>query len=218
MGEAEAVPSDEKQAETGICTAEESIVWSQEVEVCLFHAMLGHKPVGVNRHFHMICIRDKFSQNIGRQVSSKVIWDHLSTMYDMQALHESEILPFPNSEKSFVLPEEIIQDVKEGKVGSEEDVKEEFKEESDPPATHEEGLGPSMAGQDFASNCSVKLLERSDSGREKERQRAERGGSGETGSGSKESAGEKRKRSRAVEKVMNSSNPSSPGGAKRRRT
>lgn len=46
MGEAETVPSDEKQAETGICTAEESIVWSQEVEVCLFHAMLGHKPVG----------------------------------------------------------------------------------------------------------------------------------------------------------------------------
>ncbi|XP_016088626.1 MRG/MORF4L-binding protein-like [Sinocyclocheilus grahami] len=86
MGEAETVPSDEKQAEPGICTAEESIVWSQEVEVCLFHAMLGHKPVGVNRHFHMICIRDKFSQNIGRQVSSKVIWDHLSTMYDMQAL------------------------------------------------------------------------------------------------------------------------------------
>ncbi|XP_009989490.1 PREDICTED: MRG/MORF4L-binding protein, partial [Tauraco erythrolophus] len=40
----------------------------------------------VNRHFHMICIRDKFSQNIGRQISSKVIWDHLSTMYDMQAL------------------------------------------------------------------------------------------------------------------------------------
>ncbi|XP_059396508.1 MRG/MORF4L-binding protein isoform X3 [Carassius carassius] len=207
MGEAETLPSDDKQAETGICIAEESIVWSQEVEVCLFHAMLGHKPVGVNRHFHMICIRDKFSQNIGRQVSSKVIWDHLSTMYDMQALHESEILPFPNSEKSFVLPEEIIQEVKEGKVGSEDEVKEEFKEESDPPATHEEG-----------SNSSVKMSERSGSGREKEKERAERGGSGETGSGSKESSGEKRKRSRAVEKVMNSSNPSSPGGAKRRRT
>ncbi|KAH0619234.1 hypothetical protein JD844_019092 [Phrynosoma platyrhinos] len=89
------------------------VVWSPEVEVCLFHAMLGHKPVGVNRHFHMICIRDKFSQNIGRQISSKVIWDHLSTMYDMQALHESEILPFPNSEKNFILPEDIIQEVKE---------------------------------------------------------------------------------------------------------
>ncbi len=51
MGEAETVPSDEKQAETGICTAEESIVWSQEVEVCLFHAMLGHKPVGKMNSF-----------------------------------------------------------------------------------------------------------------------------------------------------------------------
>ncbi|KAF7248831.1 MRG/MORF4L-binding protein [Varanus komodoensis] len=77
----------------------------------------------------MICIRDKFSQNIGRQISSKVIWDHLSTMYDMQALHESEILPFPNSEKNFILPEEIIQEVKEGKVMIEDDVKEEIKEE-----------------------------------------------------------------------------------------
>lgn len=28
--------------------------------------------------------------------------------------HESEILPFPNSEKNFILPEEIIQEVKEG--------------------------------------------------------------------------------------------------------
>lgn len=92
----------------------------------------------------MICIRDKFSQNIGRQVSSSVIWDHLGTMYDMQALvrthtntrtpththtlsrrtepvllhpqHESEILPFPNTEKSFSLPEEIIQEVKGGEV------------------------------------------------------------------------------------------------------
>nr|2N1D_A Chain A, MRG/MORF4L-binding protein [Homo sapiens] len=53
--------------------------------------------------------------NAGRQVPSKVIWDHLSTMYDMQALHESEILPFPNPERNFVLPEEIIQEVREGK-------------------------------------------------------------------------------------------------------
>ncbi|KAJ8016552.1 hypothetical protein DPEC_G00008430 [Dallia pectoralis] len=148
MGEAEVVTADEKQADSGISAIEDSVVWSQEVEVCLFHAMLGHKPVGVNRHFHMICIRDKFSQNIGRQVSSKVIWDHLGTMYDMSALHESEILPFPNSEKSFNLPDEIIQEVKEGKLVSEDDIKDEIKEERDPPATHEEG-STMVAGQDF---------------------------------------------------------------------
>ncbi|XP_041080745.1 MRG/MORF4L-binding protein-like isoform X2 [Polyodon spathula] len=148
MGEAEAIPADEKQADSGSSPIEESVIWSQEVEVCLFHAMLGHKPVGVNRHFHMICIRDKFSQNIGRQVPSKVIWDHLATMYDMQALHESEILPFPNSEKSFILPDDIIQEVKEGKVGIEEETREEIKEEIEQPALVEEGLCPTLAGQE----------------------------------------------------------------------
>uniref|UniRef100_A0A0E9XCD4 MRG domain-containing protein n=1 Tax=Anguilla anguilla TaxID=7936 RepID=A0A0E9XCD4_ANGAN len=87
----------------------------------------------------MICIRDKFCQNIGRQVSSKVIWDHLTTMYDMQALDESEILPFPNLEKSFVLPEEIIQDVKEGKLGQEEEEIEDAGEEGALCASAREG-------------------------------------------------------------------------------
>lgn len=48
MGEAEVVPADEKQTDSGISPIEDSVVWSQEVEVCLFHAMLGHKPVGKN--------------------------------------------------------------------------------------------------------------------------------------------------------------------------
>ncbi|KAM6977339.1 MRG/MORF4L-binding protein [Aplochiton taeniatus] len=205
MGEAEVAPADEKQADSVLGTVDDSVIWSQEVEVCLFHAMLGHKPVGVNRHFHMICIRDKFSQNIGRQVSSRVIWDHLGTMYDMQALHESEILPFPNPEKSFTLPDDMIQDVKEGKLGSEEEAHDDFRMEREPPATHEEG-----------SNSSVKLSERGGSrDKEKERDR-EKGGSEGAAVGGKEA--EKRKRSRGSEKVISSSNPSSPGGAKRRRT
>lgn len=198
--------TEEKPPDSALVPGEDSVVWSHEVEVCLFHAMIGHKPVGVNRHFHMICIRDKFSQNIGRQVSSSVIWDHLGTMYDMQALHESEILPFPNTEKSFSLPEEIIQEVKGGKLGSEEENKEEMRVEREPPATHEEG-----------SNSSVKMSERTGGGgREKEKERdKEKGGEGGAG-GSKEA--EKRKRSRATEKLLSSSNPASPGGTKRRRT
>ncbi|MBN3304056.1 MRGBP protein, partial [Amia calva] len=209
MGEAEAIPADEKQADSGSSSVEESVIWSQEVEVCLFHAMLGHKPVGVNRHFHMICIRDKFSQNIGRQVSSKVIWDHLGTMYDMQALHESEILPFPNSEKSFVLPEEIIQEVKEGKLAVEEEIKDEIKEERDPPATVEEGwLTRIVRG----SNSSVKMEKANSKDKEKDKER----GSGENAA---KEAADKRKRNRVTEKVLNAnSNPSSPSGAKRRRT
>ncbi|XP_043946315.1 MRG/MORF4L-binding protein isoform X1 [Protopterus annectens] len=177
---------------------EEPVSWSPEVEVCLFHAMLGHKPVGVNRHFHMICIRDKFSQNIGRQVSSKVIWDHLGTMYDMQALHESEILPFPNLEKNFNLPDEIFQSVREGKVGTEDEVKEEIKEESETTTGSEEGIHSKVPEKNFT----------------KERDKSSADG------GSKEAA-DKRKRNRVTEKVAtttNSGDPSSPSAAKRRRT
>ncbi|KAK7884736.1 hypothetical protein WMY93_027859 [Mugilogobius chulae] len=141
MGEAELTlnQAEEKPPEPGLVPAEEPVIWSHEVEVCLFHAMIGHKPVGVNRHFHMMCIRDKFSQNIGRQVSSDLIWEHLGTMYDMQALHESEILPFPNSEKSFSLPDDIVQDVREGR--NEEEL-EELRVE--PPAIAEEGSNSSV--------------------------------------------------------------------------
>ncbi|XP_077451675.1 MRG/MORF4L-binding protein [Stigmatopora argus] len=206
MGEADVTQTqaDEKPPDAALVPGEESVVWSHEVEVCLFHAMIGHKPVGVNRHFHMICIRDKFSQNIGRQISSSVIWDHLGSMYDMQALHESEILPFPNSEKSFFLPDDIIQEVKEGKLCSEEDPKEE--PEPEPPTMHEEG-----------SNSSLKISERTNAGRDKEKAGVEgvAPGGGAVGGGKE---AEKRKRSRAAEKLLSSSNPSSPGGAKRRRT
>uniref|UniRef100_A0A8C3PMP9 MRG domain binding protein n=1 Tax=Calidris pygmaea TaxID=425635 RepID=A0A8C3PMP9_9CHAR len=186
--------------EPGVPAEEVVVVWSPEVEVCLFHAMLGHKPVGVNRHFHMICIRDKFSQNIGRQISSKVIWDHLSTMYDMQALHESEILPFPNIEKNFALPDEMIQEVREGKVMIEEEVKEEIKEEME---TH---AGPEEV---FAPSGSLGKTTEKPSSKEKEKT---------SDSGSKEGS-DKRKRNRVTEKVLNAnSNPSSPSAAKRRRT
>uniref|UniRef100_A0A8C5TFT4 MRG domain binding protein n=2 Tax=Malurus TaxID=55806 RepID=A0A8C5TFT4_9PASS len=182
---------------------EAAVVWSPEVEVCLFHAMLGTiLPPGVNRHFHMICIRDKFSQNIGRQISSKVIWDHLSTMYDMQALHESEILPFPNIEKNFALPDEMIQEVREGKVTIEEEVKEEvLKEEME---TH---AGPEEV---FAPSGSLGKTTEKPSSKEKEKTSSD--------PGSKEGS-DKRKRNRVTEKVLNAnSNPSSPSTAKRRRT
>ncbi|XP_054995188.1 MRG/MORF4L-binding protein isoform X2 [Sorex araneus] len=233
MGEAEVggggAAGDKGPGEAATSPAEETVVWSPEVEVCLFHAMLGHKPVGVNRHFHMICIRDKFSQNIGRQVPSKVIWDHLSTMYDMQALlpvpllmhpcqlrgafpcllnprdfsgrqHESEILPFPNPERNFVLPEEIIQEVREGKVVIEDEMKEEMKEDVDP---------HSGADDVFSSSGSLgKVTEKSSKDKDKN----------SSDLGSKEGA-DKRKRSRVTDKVLTAnSNPSSPSAAKRRRT
>ncbi|XP_045836027.1 MRG/MORF4L-binding protein isoform X1 [Meles meles] len=238
MGEAEVggggAPGDKGPGEAATSPAEETVVWSPEVEVCLFHAMLGHKPVGVNRHFHMICIRDKFSQNIGRQVPSKVIWDHLSTMYDMQALHESEILPFPNPERNFVLPEEIIHEVREaawrqlrhshprpepsaalGRAASPTALvnvscrptgKVVIEEEMK--EEMKEDVDPHNGADDvFSSSGSLgKATEKSSKDKNP------------SDLGSKEGA-DKRKRSRVTDKVLTAnSNPSSPSAAKRRRT
>ncbi|XP_043541392.1 MRG/MORF4L-binding protein [Chiloscyllium plagiosum] len=61
--------------------------------------------------------------------------EQLSTNTDTEAhedrvgKHESEILPFPNGERNFVLPEDIIHEVKEGKSGTEEELKDEHREE-----------------------------------------------------------------------------------------
>ncbi|XP_067856282.1 MRG/MORF4L-binding protein [Heptranchias perlo] len=184
----------EKEREREREREEETVAWTPEVEVCLFHAMLGHKPVGVNRHFHMICIRDKFSQNIGRQVSSRIVWEHLNVMYDMQALHESEILPFPNGERNFVLPEDIIHEVKEGKSGTEEELKEEHKEELPEQTLTDEG-NAKMAEKPVVKEKALAPGE----------------------AGTKEVI-DKRKRNRATASLLSvNSNPSSPSGAKRRR-
>ncbi|ESP00564.1 hypothetical protein LOTGIDRAFT_213024 [Lottia gigantea] len=90
------------------------LVWNVDMEVGLFHAMRGHKPVGVNRHFQMIYIHNKINDSLGlsRKITSNEIWKQLSTLYQLQALNESEILPFPNKEIDFILPDDEYRELK----------------------------------------------------------------------------------------------------------
>ncbi|KAK3930185.1 MRG/MORF4L-binding protein [Frankliniella fusca] len=82
-----------------------NIEWNVYNEVKLLLALMGHKPVGVAKHFHMACILEKFSEAVKRDdISSQVIWDRLETMYDLQALEENEALPFPKETVDFSLP------------------------------------------------------------------------------------------------------------------
>ncbi|CAL1298364.1 unnamed protein product [Larinioides sclopetarius] len=91
----------------------DEIEWTSRVETLLLYALFNLKPVGVNRYFTMVGIHLKFSNYLNREITSKVIWDHLDSMYDMPALHESEIIPFPNEEVDFELPEDFNDLVKE---------------------------------------------------------------------------------------------------------
>ncbi|RNA28477.1 MRG MORF4L-binding isoform X2 [Brachionus plicatilis] len=81
------------------------VVWTPEMEVSLFYAMIDHKPIGENKHFHMAFIYEKFNNLSDKKLSIEQIWQHLDTLYDLKGLDENEIVAFPNEEVEFSLPE-----------------------------------------------------------------------------------------------------------------
>lgn len=48
----------------------DTIEWDVDMEVQLFYAMANHKPVGINKHFHMACIWEKLSNSITKEIST----------------------------------------------------------------------------------------------------------------------------------------------------
>lgn len=60
----------------------QSIWYSMKADFHLFSFSFA----GVNKYFQMACILEKFRNSVNKDITSKVIWDHLDTMYDMQAL------------------------------------------------------------------------------------------------------------------------------------
>lgn len=53
----------------------------------------------------MALIMDKFTDHLKKDIHPDKVWSHLETMYNLDALDESESLPFPNDERDFALPE-----------------------------------------------------------------------------------------------------------------
>ncbi|VVC86437.1 unnamed protein product [Leptidea sinapis] len=93
------------EEEESLKTAE-SVDWDVDMEIQLFYAMADHKPVGIDKHFHMACIWEKLSNSITKEITTEDIWKHLSTLYDTALLDETEPIPFPNHEVDFSLPED----------------------------------------------------------------------------------------------------------------
>lgn len=82
-----------------------NVVWTAEMEVSLFYAMIDHKPVGENKHFHMAFIYEKFNNLSEKKLTIDQLWHHLNTLYDLKGLDENEIVAFPNDETEFSLPD-----------------------------------------------------------------------------------------------------------------
>ncbi|KAL5481251.1 hypothetical protein EMCRGX_G021382 [Ephydatia muelleri] len=85
----------------------EDVKWTTELEVALFHSMHRHKPVGINKHFHMACIQHRLQQLSGLSLTTQEIWKHLQTLYDLESLDEFENTGLQNEEKDFSLPRDF---------------------------------------------------------------------------------------------------------------
>ncbi|KAK9249186.1 chromatin modification-related protein EAF7-domain-containing protein [Lipomyces tetrasporus] len=66
--------------------------WNIEQETALFKAICRYKPVGINKHFLMICIGQMVNNASiqGPYLTMKGIWDKLSTLYNLEGLDELE--------------------------------------------------------------------------------------------------------------------------------
>ena len=56
--------------------------------------------IGINRHFHMACIHDKFTTSTGkRNISSEQLWQHLKELYNLPALVRTLVIQRPETKK-----------------------------------------------------------------------------------------------------------------------
>ncbi|KAJ2801150.1 hypothetical protein H4S07_005008 [Coemansia furcata] len=70
-------------------TAANSSVWTPEVELALFMAMVGLRPVGIHRHFRLVNIYTRFVNRIGStDLSLSDLKQHLDGLYDIKLLDE----------------------------------------------------------------------------------------------------------------------------------
>lgn len=83
----------------------DSFEWNTEEEVQLLYALDGLRPVGINKHVYMARICERMSTALKREILPEMIWTHLRTWYNLEALDQMERLPFADEQVDFTLPD-----------------------------------------------------------------------------------------------------------------
>lgn len=65
--------------------------WTSEQSYHLLQAMRGYKPFGIEKHFQMMFILEKFRSRSNIDVSADTLWDHIEEYYDINQLTKKEI-------------------------------------------------------------------------------------------------------------------------------
>ncbi|ORZ24645.1 chromatin modification-related protein EAF7-domain-containing protein [Absidia repens] len=68
----------------------QSTEWDASMEIALLNAIASCKPVGLHRHFRIMCVQRQFNQSSPSQCSISEIWDRLREYYGMNTLNELE--------------------------------------------------------------------------------------------------------------------------------
>lgn len=80
------------------------VKWTTEQINHLLHAMKGYRPYGVEKHFHMMFILEKFRARTGLNVSADALWDYISELYDINLLSERDFEEFRKKSVEYSLP------------------------------------------------------------------------------------------------------------------
>lgn len=80
------------------------IKWTTEHINHLLHAMKGYRPYGVEKHFHMMFILERFRARSGLNVTADALWDYINEVYDINLLSEKELEEFRKKPVDYSLP------------------------------------------------------------------------------------------------------------------
>ncbi|KAI8083084.1 chromatin modification-related protein EAF7-domain-containing protein [Halteromyces radiatus] len=64
--------------------------WDASMELALLNAIANCKPVGIHKHFRIMCVQRQFNETSPAQCSIREIWERLGDYYGMSALDELE--------------------------------------------------------------------------------------------------------------------------------
>jgi len=63
---------------------------SVQGEISLFRAVTRARPIGIHRHFHMMCILRQIQKETGEWIDGHQVWKKLKEMYDLDTLNDLE--------------------------------------------------------------------------------------------------------------------------------
>lgn len=70
------------------------VKWTTEQINHLLHAMKGYRPYGIEKHFHMMFIVERFRARSGINVSAEALWEHIQELYNIDFLSDKEVDEF----------------------------------------------------------------------------------------------------------------------------